>query len=231
MNQARTILLLLALLVPYTVYGQNAEEAFLRAAERGDTDAVRALLAKGVNVNARDEMGMTALMYAARSGQSEMVKVLLIAGIDVDAKDDDGMTALMYAAQAGSAEVVKILLAAGANPDVEDNTGMTALLKAQTLGLTKIVELLSENEGNREYGAAKPHLRHGPQILSRPRPDWTEEAKRDHVQGDVVLSAVFGADGVVREIRVIRGLGYGLDEKAVEAVQKIQFLPAQDSQG
>lgn len=70
-----------------------------------------------------------------------------------------------------------------------------------------------------------------PQILNRPRPDWTEEARRNRIQGEVILSATFAADGTVREIRVIRGLGYGLDEKAIEAAKLIKFIPARDHMG
>jgi periplasmic protein TonB len=70
-----------------------------------------------------------------------------------------------------------------------------------------------------------------PQILTRPRPDWTEEARRNRIQGEVFLSATFGADGQIREIRVIRGLGYGLDEKAIEAAKLIKFVPARDING
>lgn len=75
------------------------------------------------------------------------------------------------------------------------------------------------------------NVRSRPQILNRPRPDWTEEARRNRIQGVVLLSATFGADGVVRDIRVLRGLGYGLDEKAIEAAKRIRFIPARDLQG
>ncbi len=70
-----------------------------------------------------------------------------------------------------------------------------------------------------------------PIITYKPRPEWTEEARRNRIQGVVVLSATFGADGVVRNIRVIRGLGYGLDEKAIEAAKQIKFIPARGPDG
>jgi TonB family protein len=70
-----------------------------------------------------------------------------------------------------------------------------------------------------------------PQILNKPRPDWTEEARQARIQGQVVLSATFGADGAVRNIRLVRGLGYGLDEKAIEAARLLKFVPARDAQG
>lgn len=70
-----------------------------------------------------------------------------------------------------------------------------------------------------------------PQILFKPRPEWTEEARKNRITGMVTLSASFGADGVVRNIRVIKGLGYGLDEKAIEAAKLIKFEPAKGPDG
>ncbi|MCS7157059.1 MAG: energy transducer TonB [Blastocatellia bacterium] len=70
-----------------------------------------------------------------------------------------------------------------------------------------------------------------PIITFKPRPEWTEEARRNRIQGVVILSATFGADGRIKQVRVIRGLGYGLDEKAIEAATKIQFVPARDARG
>jgi TonB family protein len=64
-----------------------------------------------------------------------------------------------------------------------------------------------------------------PQILSKEKPKYTEDARRDKIQGVVVLQAVFRKDGTVSDIKVIRGLGYGLDEEAVKAAAKIKFVP------
>jgi len=65
-----------------------------------------------------------------------------------------------------------------------------------------------------------------PHVLSRPRPTYTPDALENNVQGYVLVSAVLGADGTIKEVRVLRGLGYGLDEAAVRAVQLIKFIPA-----
>jgi TonB family protein len=65
-----------------------------------------------------------------------------------------------------------------------------------------------------------------PTILYREEAQYTQEAKDNKVEGTVVLSAVFGADGQVGDIRVIRGLPHGLTQKAIEAVSKIRFEPA-----
>lgn len=70
-----------------------------------------------------------------------------------------------------------------------------------------------------------------PILTFLPKPEWTEEARRNRIQGKVLLRAVFAADGTVRNIQVVRGLGYGLDEKAIEAARRIQFIPARGPDG
>jgi TonB family protein len=59
-----------------------------------------------------------------------------------------------------------------------------------------------------------------------PNPDYSEKARKKKIEGNVMLSVVVGTDGLPRDIHVTRTLGYGLDEKAMEAVQKWRFTPA-----
>jgi TonB family protein len=61
------------------------------------------------------------------------------------------------------------------------------------------------------------------QILSKPNPVYTEEARRLHVQGEVLLRVVFAASGKLQILGVTRGLGHGLDQAAVQAAQQIEF--------
>jgi TonB family protein len=63
-------------------------------------------------------------------------------------------------------------------------------------------------------------------ILDKPRPQYTAEGRNLKIEGDVVLDAVFQADGTIQVNRVISGLGHGLDEAAVRAAQQIKFKPA-----
>ena len=65
-----------------------------------------------------------------------------------------------------------------------------------------------------------------PTLLREVRPLYTDEARRRSVTGDVVLEIVVRRDGTVGNLRVIRGLGAGLDEKAIEAVRQWRFSPA-----
>lgn len=65
------------------------------------------------------------------------------------------------------------------------------------------------------------------EILYKPKPVYTEEARKLNLEGEVLLEVLFGANGQLRVNRVVRGLGHGLDEAAVSAANKIRFKPAQ----
>jgi protein TonB len=58
------------------------------------------------------------------------------------------------------------------------------------------------------------------------KPDYTEDARRRGLSGDVVLEIVVRSDGRVGAVRVVQGLGAGLDERAVAAVRQWRFSPA-----
>jgi TonB family protein len=64
-----------------------------------------------------------------------------------------------------------------------------------------------------------------PSIASKVDPEYTPEAKDAKVEGTVLVQVVVGTDGLAHDINVIKGIGGGLDEKAVEAVQKWHFNP------
>jgi TonB family protein len=80
-------------------------------------------------------------------------------------------------------------------------------------------------------GARRPEppssLERPVEIISKPNPAFTEEARRLGIQGEVVLSVIFTAVGKLRVLNVIQGLGHGLDESAWRAAEQIQFKPAQ----
>jgi TonB family protein len=65
------------------------------------------------------------------------------------------------------------------------------------------------------------------EILYKPKPVYTDEARRLNIEGEVLLEVVFGANGDLHVNRVVRGLGHGLDEAAVSAANRIKFKPAQ----
>ncbi len=63
-------------------------------------------------------------------------------------------------------------------------------------------------------------------VLSKPEPQYTEEARRNQISGTVVLRAVFSKTGEVINIRAVSPLPYGLTERAIAAARQIRFLPA-----
>jgi hypothetical protein len=84
------------------------------AVKDGDTETVKALLAKGADANAKNNDSETVLMLAAEKGYTETVEVLLAKGADINAKDKYGKTVLMLAESAGRTEIARILKQAGA---------------------------------------------------------------------------------------------------------------------
>lgn len=65
-----------------------------------------------------------------------------------------------------------------------------------------------------------------PRLAYEVKPDYTEEARQRNIEGDVTLQIIVRRDGTVGDVRVVRGLGYGLDQRAVEAVRQFRFQPA-----
>ena len=64
------------------------------------------------------------------------------------------------------------------------------------------------------------------EIVSKPVPIYTDEARSLKIQGEVLLEVVLEASGKLRIVRVVRGLGHGLDDAAVRAAEQIRFKPA-----
>lgn len=123
MRRKLIVLLSLVLLsAPAASAQQNNQlnEQLWEATRRGDAAAVKDLLAKGADVNAKWRYDQTPLFKAAERGHTEVVKVLLDAGAKTDVRDTFyRATPLTWAADKGHAEIVRLLLDKGA-PGVED---------------------------------------------------------------------------------------------------------------
>ena len=63
-------------------------------------------------------------------------------------------------------------------------------------------------------------------LISKPEPQYTEEARKNQITGTVVLKVVFASNGSVTNIRTVSGLPHGLTEKAIAAARQIKFTPA-----
>ena len=80
--------------------------------------------------------------------------------------------------------------------------------------------------GSRSSRASGTPILSTAEILFKPRPVYTDEARRLRIEGEVLLEVLFAASGDTRVLRILRGLGHGLDENAITAAREVQFRPA-----
>jgi len=173
--------------------------AFLDAAIAGDLDKVKQLLAKGVQVDVREDFapteyyeqsGQTALMYAAVGGHVEVVRVLLKAGANVNAIDKmrsreygGEKSALHYAAQQPNVAVVEELLNAGADVNALtkniQNRGYTPLIYALQRGHRDIAQLLIKRGTNLTSKVGKKQAMSPLCAVLDSREDVPDETVRD----------------------------------------------------
>jgi ankyrin repeat protein len=105
------------------------EESFLSAAKTSDVAAVNAFVAAGIDLNAKDADGATALISAAARGDAKIVAALLKGGADVNRKDQPGHTAIMRALEHKEDAVADLILAKPElDLNVQGGNGVTALM-------------------------------------------------------------------------------------------------------
>ena len=122
---------------------QTSRAAVADAVMQRNTTAVRELLKQGVDVNAAQGDGMTALHWAASLGDLELTEMLLVAGANVRAATRiNGYTPLFVASRSGNATIVAALLKAGADAKATSMTGSTTLMLAAGSGSVEAVRLL-----------------------------------------------------------------------------------------
>jgi TonB family protein len=63
-------------------------------------------------------------------------------------------------------------------------------------------------------------------ILAKPNPVYSAEARKLGIEGEVLIEVIFRASGQVQTVRMLKGLGHGLDEAAIRAAEQIRFKPA-----
>lgn len=128
-------------------------QGILERLRSGDRESVIKLLSKkkvSIDVNERDEQGLTPLMMGAVTNDSLMVELLLRHKANPNLQNNVGMTAVMAAAFNTSEAVLPLLLAGGANPDLQDVKGRTALIVAAKQGVNNPVTMLLEAGANKE---------------------------------------------------------------------------------
>jgi ankyrin repeat protein len=122
------------------------------AAERGEADQVRKLIAAGADLNERDKSGYTALVWAARNGDTKVAEALIEARADMNVRDcaENGWTPLMHAIHKNNNEMARLLIDRGADVNARAGKcteksveeGSTALLQAAGEDNAEIVRAL-----------------------------------------------------------------------------------------
>ncbi|MCX5880246.1 MAG: ankyrin repeat domain-containing protein [Deltaproteobacteria bacterium] len=115
MQRAPRTVVLLIFLVSLSAFARDpkSNNKLISAAEEGNLQLVKEFLAKGADVNAKDNQGYTALMWAAYNGHIDVIKELLLSDADVNGQDYKGYTALMWADEQGYTDIVQLLKKAG----------------------------------------------------------------------------------------------------------------------
>ncbi|MGD8995435.1 MAG: ankyrin repeat domain-containing protein [Syntrophobacterales bacterium] len=126
----------------------SRDERLRIAAYKGDSEETSQLIAAGVEIDAKNQYGNTALIIAAIEGHLKIVKSLIAGGADVNERNRADSTALMLAAKKGHFEIVKALLVAGADVNARTTGGVTALFAAESEGHTAVVEMLKKAGAN-----------------------------------------------------------------------------------
>lgn len=156
------------------------------AAARDDVAALRALLAAGAPLDARDPAGRTALLVATHENKVAAARVLIDAGADVNAKDAISDSPYLYAGARGHLQILRMTLAHGADLASTNRFGGTALIPAAERGHVETVRTLID------AGVAVDHVN---------RLGWT-----------ALLEAVILGDGGPRHQQIVQLLiAHGAD--------------------
>lgn len=126
----------------------GSDDQLANAAKDMDRAAVKALLAKNVDVNAPQVDGTTALHWAAYKDDLEMASLLVQAGANAKTANRYGVTPLTLACTNGNAAMVELLLKAGADPNTTLPGGETALMTASRTGRVEAVKILLARGAN-----------------------------------------------------------------------------------
>jgi ankyrin repeat protein len=124
-----------------------------QAIVKGDVETVGELLLQGIDPDARDDHGQTALMLAAHHGHGAIVEMLIVARAALDTVAKFHLSAAMLAIVAGHEEIARVLVRAGANLHIRGSgapgfAGRTAHDLAVARGMDRLAEEIARAEAD-----------------------------------------------------------------------------------
>ena len=186
--------------LPYT------PDAFVESANKGELAVVKLFLAAGIDPNAQNQHGHTALMVSAGKGHTKIIETLLKAKANVNVTNEGGGTALGWAASSGQVDAVQLLLQKKTDAKVIDD----AFLRAAYRGHLEVLRILLKR------GADK-------RLVSKA---LIEAARPDHINEERMIDAIRflleqSADVKAQDNDGWTALMYGTQAGVVPAVQTL----------
>lgn len=117
---------------------------FLDAAENGDTETVREMIAAGADVNTTDEHNRSAAYKAAKHGQLGILKLLSEHDADLDTIDNRGTNALYWAAIKGHEDVARFLVEQGVSAHITDDRGWSLLDHVKSMDKPVMMRIIED---------------------------------------------------------------------------------------
>jgi len=125
-----------------------------------------------------------------------------------------------------AASLQKFLAANPGDPDADvwrEQMDRLRIIDRRTIGSTDSPAVTQPAE---DLPVAAKEVTVRARVLDKPEPSYTDAARKAGVTGKVILKGVFSSSGEVKNLVVVRALGYGLTSKAAQAARKIRFTPA-----
>ena len=220
---AATIVLILISLTNFTIVTQGQTDLSIwQAASTGDVAVVEEYLAKGADINAKDNVyGVTPLSWATLLGQTQMAELLIQRGANVNSKNRDGATSLHAAAFLGQHKIATLLVQKGANTNVRNNSGErpTDSLQVDWAATQFIVQLLQIQVDREKVETGRAKVA---KLLS-------QQGAPTGFAGPVVLGGVDNVPPVlpivwVRVVFRVKGIEVDLAKRASSPPSRLQCL-------
>src|SRR5215475_5035596 len=141
MKSRDLVLPFLVLMIPVMAFAQNLNDDLIAAARKSDVEAVKGLLAKGADPNAKSPYGATPLFFACDRGNLEIVKLLVERGADVNVRDTFyKSTAVGWAVSKNHVDIVKLLLEIGGFKPEEMTDFLTMAERNKKVDIAEILK-------------------------------------------------------------------------------------------
>jgi TonB family protein len=229
----------------------GAEAFYTKAASvlAGRPESAQALIDLGLLAMRPDQMGQLgihtvafpkdpqkAFDYFSQSQAADPAKpgrsLMWMAVAREQLKDIEGAERLfkqaLDASDPGSSEVATSLQVYAGFLQRQGRTEEAASIKAKESRIRTQLALSNATEYRRAAGPAPLRVGAGvaaPTLVSKVEPEYSEEARAAKYQGTVVVTVTIDTDGTAQDMKIVRGLGLGLDEKALQAISQWKFKP------